>query len=453
MLIAAVRRAVYIEIPNNRTGNPLPSVAGFPSIIKSLQALEGEVMDAASLYQRLLNPPSPWRVERVELSGDSGRVDVWIVHPAGFRPPCPECGAPCPAHDHTAEREWRHLDSCGATTWIHARLPRARCPEHGIRQCAAPLSGEMSHLTMAMERRCVDTLLECSRSGAARLTGLSWDEADGLMSRAVSRGLARRGDAVPSRLGIDEKAVFKRHQYCTVITDLAGGRVLDVLDSRRNEKVEPWFKDRRDKLAGVEAVAMDMNAGYAGVVSRLVPGAVVCFDHFHVTQMLGRAVDEVRKAEQRGITDPGKRQCFFRSRFLPLYNEENIPADRRGRFEEFRRVAVKTSRAWAIKENFRGLWKCASKKEAEDFFKKWRWWATHSRLEPIRRVAKCLKKHWQGILNAITMGVTNACTEGLNSKIEKIKRDAFGFRSKDRLRTAILFHCGGLDLYPETAPS
>jgi len=269
------------------------------------------------------------------------------------------------------------------------------------------------------------------------------------MNRAVERGMARRSPELPQRLGIDEKAVFKRHRYATIITDLDGGRVIDVVDQRSIEAVKPWFAERAAELQHVQAVAMDMSAGYAAVVSETMPHADVCFDHFHVTMGMNKAVDEVRKAEQKEIEDKGERSGFFHSRFLFLYNHENIPAHRVERFEELRRQAVRTGRAWAIKENLRELWRCETREAAEAFFRKWFWWATHSRLEPIRKAAHTIRTHWQGVLNAIVRRVTNACTEGLNSKIEKVKRDAFGFRSKARLRTAILFHCGGLDLLPQ----
>lgn len=408
-------------------------------------------MDLASFYQRLIGPPVPWRVCRVEVDDAGQRVDVWLEHAPGWVFACPACGAPLSVYDHTPERAWRHLDTCEYQTWLHAALPRVACPQDGTLQIRAPLSDGSSRLTVAMERRCVETLQECSREGAARLTRLSWDEIDRLMRAAVERGMARRGPAMPRRLGIDEKAVFKRHKYATIIADLDGGRVLDVVDQRSIEAVKPWFAERKDALGRVQSVAMDMSAGYAAVVSETMPKADVCFDHFHVTMAMNRAVDEVRKAEQKEMEDKEERRRFFRSRFLFLYNHENVPVDRVERFEELRRQAVRTGRAWAIKENLRELWRCGTREAAETFFRKWFWWATHSRLEPVRKAAHTIRNHWQGVLNAIVHRVTNACTEGLNSKIEKIKRDAFGFRSKERLRTAILFHCGGLDLYPRLA--
>lgn len=406
-------------------------------------------MDVVTLYERLLQPPAPWRVVRVELSPDAKRVDVWLEHAPGVPVGCPECGRSGPVYDHTEERTWRHLDTCEATTWLHARLPRVRCGEHGVRQVAAPMADGSSRFTRALERHGIDTLSECSREGASRLTGLTWDEVDGIMTRAVARGLQRRGTALPPRVGVDEKQVFKRHRYFTLITDLDEGRVVDALLGRKFAIIEPWFKARKEQLLQVRDVALDMSGELATLVTRYAQNARLNFDHFHVSQLVNQAVNEVRKAEQDQFKDKEQRRWFFRSRHLPLYNAENIPEARRAQFEELKRVAVKTSRAWAIKENLREVWKCPTAKAAQAFFRKWYWWATHARLEPIRRVAHTLQRHWQGILNAIVHRITNACTEGLNNKIEKIKRDAYGFRSKARLRLAILFHCGKLDLYPE----
>jgi len=408
-------------------------------------------VDVVSFYQSMIAPPAPWRVIRVDVDAGNRRVDVWLEHAPGWVFACPVCGVPLSVYDHTPERAWRHLDTCEYQTWLHAALPRVACPRDGTLQIRAPLSEGHSRMTVAMESRSVEALQECSREGAARLCRLTWDEVDRVMNRAVERGMSRRGPELPQRLGIDEKAVFKRHRYATIIADLDGGRVIDVVDQRSIEAVKPWFAERAAGLQTVQAVAMDMSAGYAAVVSEVMPQADICFDHFHVTMAMNKAVDEVRKAEQKEIEGKEERSGFFRSRFLFLYNHENIPPHRVERFEELRRQAVRTGRAWAIKENLRELWQCKTRETAEAFFKKWFWWATHSRLEPVRKAAHTIRNHWQGVLNAIVRRVTNACTEGLNSKIEKVKRDAFGFRSRVRLRTAILFHCGGLDLQPRMA--
>lgn len=405
-------------------------------------------MDLVSFYQMMIKPPLPWKVSRVEVHPEVRRVDVWLEHVSGTLFACPVCAGSLPVYDHLRERSWRHLNSCEYETWLHAKLPRVSCEEHGTIQIKPPLSEGRSPLTYAMERQCIDTLAECSRNGAASLTGLSWEEIDTVMTRAVERGMERRSPELPEYLGIDEKSVFARHKYFTIISDLRKGHVRDVVDKRNIEAVQPWFQQNKEWLGGVKKVAMDMSACYARVISTMIPDAEICYDHFHVTMKVNQGVDEVRKLEQRQDMEEDARIDFFRSRFLFLYNKENIPEHRIAQFQRLKEMAVKTGRAWAIKESFREIWRCKTVDEAATFFKKWYWWATHSRLEPMRKAAHTIKNHWQGIANAIASRVTNACTEGLNSKIEKIKRDAFGFRNKGKFRTAILFHCGGLDLYP-----
>ena len=267
------------------------------------------------------------------------------------------------------------------------------------------------------------------------------------MDRAVKRGMNRRSDILPESIGIDEKQVFSRHRYFTIIADLTDGTVIDTIDKRTIKAISPWFEERRDPLKKVKAAAMDMNAGYANVIAKYAPQADICFDHFHVTQIVTKALDTVRKEEQKTLPEE-LRKNFFHSRYLFLSNQENVPKHRSEHFQKLKAMAVRTSRGWAIKENLRQLWKCKDPEDAQHFFKKWYWWATHSRLEPMRKAAHTLKKHWKGIRNAIVTRISNAAVEGINSKIEKIKRDAFGFRNKRYFRAAILFHCGGMDLYP-----
>ena len=111
---------------------------------------------------------------------------------------------------------------------------------------------------------------------------------------------------------------------------------------------------------------------------------------------------------------------------------------------------MKTARAWAIKESLRVLWDYQRLGWARRFWKRWYFWATHARLDPVIDVARMLHRHLQGVLNFFANRVTNAVSEGLNSKIQTIKKMAYGYRNREHFKTAIYFHCGGLNLYPAT---
>ena len=180
---------------------------------------------------------------------------------------------------------------------------------------------------------------------------------------------------------------------------------------------------------------------------------VVLFDRFHVAKHLGEAVNDVRKSEQRVLLAEGDER-LKRTRFLWLMGparRAQLDAERRGQFDALRGSTLKVARAWALKETARELWRYTHRGWALRGWQRWLGWAVRSRLEPMRKVARMLKEHLWGVVNAVVQGVTNATAESLNAKIQRVKKNACGFRNRERFRTAILFHCGGLDLYPRPA--
>jgi transposase len=196
---------------------------------------------------------------------------------------------------------------------------------------------------------------------------------------------------------------------------------------------------------------MDMWDPYIAATKDLVPEAEkkIVFDRFHVTRYVTEAVDKVRRREHKILKEQGD-DSLKGTRFLWIMNVENIPDWRKEEFSSIRKLNLKTGRAWAIKESLRRFWDYRYPKNAEKYFKSWYFWATHSRLGPIAEAAKTLKRHLPNILTYFKHPITNAVTEGINSKIQTIKQMACGYRNRTHYRKAILFHCGGLDLYAGT---
>lgn len=314
-------------------------------------------------------------------------------------------------------------------------------------ECKRSLRHTGLSVTLPMEELSIKALQECTMTGAEGLLGVTARKLQHIQETAVARGMERRKSEVSEIMGLDEKQVFARHKYFTIITDLKDGKVLDVLDTRKLDAITPWFKERKHELKFTEVVALDMNAGYSSLAHSFMPNADICFDRFHVMQVLNMAVDSTRKEEQRTMDEEHRRQMFG-ARYCFLYGKENLPDKSKEKFEQAKSIARKTAKAWSIKETFRDIWNL-NPPDFEDGFKRWYWWATHSGLQYIAAAGKTLKRHFTGILNVVIHGVTNALTEGLNNKIEAIKRNACGYRNKGNFRTAILFHCGKLDLLPQ----
>jgi transposase len=324
-----------------------------------------------------------------------------VGHAKGARWPCPECGVELCTYDHCEERAWRHLDSCGFTTWLKARPPRVFCPEHGVRQVALPWAEPHSRFTVLFERLAIDVLCECDISGACEILRISWDEGWHLMERAVARGQAPKARRVPGLIGVDEKAARKGHYYLTLVCDLERATVEYIADDPKQSSLDHYFEAlTTEELHKVEAVAMDMWEPYVLSVSQHLPDAAskIVYDRFHIMKHMGESLDTVRKQEHRALRAQGL-DILTGSKYLWPYSEENLPERHQERFASLRSENLKTSRAWAIKESLRALWHYRRPGWARRFWRQWYFWATHSRLQPVIDMARMLARHLQGVLN------------------------------------------------------
>ena len=408
-------------------------------------------MQDTKLFETILGLQAPWRIARVELDATTQRVDLWAEH-ADTRWPCPECQQLLPCADHADERTWRHLDTCQFQTHLHARIPRVTCPTHGVKQVRVPWAEPRSRFTQLMERLIIDVIRQCSTlTGACRILQITWDEAWGVMARAVARGQARKVARPIRYLGVDEKAFRKGHVYHTIVCDLERHTVEYVAADRRVDSLAGFFARLTDaQRDAVAAVAMDMWDPYIRATREGLPngGAKIVFDRFHIMQEMNTAVDLVRKQEHRARQRANGDSVLTGSKYLWLYAKERVPAKHGGRFAALCALGLQVGRAWAIKEALRTLWTYRRHWAAARFFRRWFHWARCSRLAPVRRTAATLKRHVAGMLRYCQHPITNGATEGINSKIMTIKRKACGFRNPQNFETAIYFHCGGLDLYP-----
>jgi transposase len=307
-----------------------------------------------------------------------------------------------------------------------------------------------SRFTHLFEVLAVDVLLAANVKRAAGILRISWDEAWHLMERAVRRGRAAKGEAVPRRIGIDEKAIAKGHRYMTLVCDLEQATVEYIGDERKQASLSAYFDTVPEQQREcIEAISLDMWPPYINACRDRVPGAdeKMVFDRFHIMQHVVDAVDQVRKQEHKALMQSGD-DTLAKSKYLWLTNPQNMTDKARARFEELKGAELKTGRAWALKEALRELWNYTSAAWAAKFWKRWYFWATHSRLPPMIEAARLIARHLPNVLTYFTHRITNAVAEGLNSKIATVQKRACGFRNSEHFKTAVYFHCGGLDLYP-----
>jgi transposase len=347
------------------------------------------------------------------------------------------------------------LDTCQYETFLEVHVPRVKCEKDGVKQIQIPYAEKHSRFTSRFERAIIIWLESSPISTVAENFKMSWEEVDGIMQRAVRRGLERRKQRVVYNMGVDETSYQKRHEYVTTIVDKDRDCVIDVLDDRKAETLEKWFKEQGSSdLSQIRSISMDMWDPYIKAVRAGIPGSEdkIAFDRFHVSKHINDALDKVRRREHAAFMRTVGESPLSRSRFQWLINSNRTDnrSGKRTAFLNLSRLNLETARAWRIKETANSLWDYVYMNVAEGAWKKLLWWISHCRIPEMIKAGKTIRNYFWGILNAIRLKSTNGILEANNNSIQKIKRMAYGFRNRERFRTAILFHLGKLDLFPST---
>jgi len=337
-------------------------------------------------------------------------------------------------------------------TLIHASVPRVRCGMHGVKTLPVPWAGPRGRFTLLFEAFAVEVIKACSNIGdAASLLRLDWHATMEIMRRAVDRGMRRRDGGEIPWVGIDEKSFRKGQDYICVMTDIEGERVLDVEPGRSAEAASNLIEKALNPLQQwlVCGVAMDMSAPFEKAVREAMPNADIVTDRFHAEKILSEAVDTVRKQEA-AILAKRHDARLKKTKNLWLTGLDHLSDENLKRLKDLRSQSLLVAKAWAVKYEFSFFWTRRDKDFARSFFDHWYQGAVATKLRPVFRAAETLRRHLDSLLAYYDCYITNALTEGFNGKIQAIKACARGFRNFLNYRTAILFHCGELDLSPLT---
>lgn len=403
-------------------------------------------MQVEDHYGLLLGIHSPWEIISVNLNIAESRVDIYVEY-TNLSGKCPECGDLHPKYDDRKSRTWRHLDTMQFATYIHCQLPRLNCSVHKVKSLQAPWANKQSGFTLMFEAFAIKVLLASkSVESARKLLGLNWKQVEAIKNQAVNRGLERRSNKNIDYLGVDEKQFRKGHNYITTLVDLDEGAVLEVIEDRTIESCKTLIdKALSDKQKGnVKAVCMDMWKAFFTAFRDVIPTASIVHDRFHISQYLNKAVDTIRKKENKELIANSDNQ-LKKSKFLWLTNPENLTDEAKIKLDSLNELNLKV---WSLKESFKPFWQYHSKAWANKYFDVWYKNVEESQLTAMLKVADMLKEHLENILTYFDHQISNAVAEGLNSKIQLVKSNARGYRSFEGFRVSILFHCGKLKMEP-----
>ena len=267
-----------------------------------------------------------------------------------------------------------------------------------------------------------------------QLTGLHWGTVRQIERATLMRQLAALPEAQPTRLVMDEFALFKGHRYATVVLDADTRQVLWVGEGRSREAVRPFFEWLGpQRCAQVQAVAMDMNTAFDLEVRHHCPQARVVYDLFHVIAKYGREViDRVRVDEANRLKqDRPMRKVVKRARWLLLRNRENVPAEQLPKLDELLAANQALMTTYVMKASLKELWQPGDAWQWRRAWKGWLSMAAQSQIDPLVRFARRLKSYWRGILARMRWPMHTGQLEGINNRIKVMKRMAYGYRDSN----------------------
>src|SRR5512136_111067 len=411
-------------------------------------------MDVDTLFTKALGLVSPWEVVELHFDVEAKRLDIRVDFAPGSTFACPVCGVPCKVHD-SSPQSWRHLNFFEHLTFIEARQPRTSCAEHGVRTAAVPWARAGSGFSLLFEAMVV----ELARNGLtvaalARIVGEHDTRLWRVLDHYVDEARSRADFSGVQKVGVDETSRQKGHVYVTLFVDMDNAKVLFVTEGKDHETVGKFKQDliaHGGSPGSVTDFSLDMSQAFIKGITQDFEQACLTFDKFHVIQLMNDALDEVRRKEQK--TQPELKG----TRYDWLRNEKDsdveAKADKRAPFDLLKDSTLKTARTYRIKTMLQELYNQTAE-DASLWFTRWYFWATHSRLEPVIRVAKTLKKHQAGLLRWFDSRLSNGLLEGINSLVQSAKARARGFRSARKMKTIIYLLLSKLDFkLPSALPS
>jgi transposase len=393
----------------------------------------------------------------ITVSGVSwrGRQLLVEVRLRAKRLACPLCSFTTRARYDTrpVQSYWRHLDFGTATVLVRACLRRIDCPEHGVLVEAVPFARHRSGFTRDFEDVTAFLATKTDKTTIARFLRVDWDTVGRICERVVATELDEDRLAGLVNIGVDEISWRKHHKYLTLVTDHTSGKVVWGKAGKDTAALDAFFDDLGpDRSAAIEAVSMDMGPAFAKSVRTdgHAPQAVVCIDPFHAVKLVGEALDvERRKAwnELRHGGNPTAAHKFKGARWALLKNPGNLTDDQAATLRKLKRRGGDVWRAYTLKEAFRAIFAGDLDPDSvAELIDRWISRASRSRLPAFVKTAKTIRKHRDGILAAIRLGINNARNEGLNSVVRLIINRARGFHSADAALSLVMLACGPITL-------
>jgi len=395
-----------------------------------------------------LNVTDPWFVSDLKFDVDAKRLDVYIDFKKGsvfeyIDTDSKQEFKDLKAYD-TKDKIWRHLNFFEHECYLHARVPRVKLPDDKVKLIQTPWEGLSNGFTLLFEALLLQLCQAMPVNKVASITKTSDDKLWDMLDRYINKTRSYEDFKDIESIGMDETSRAKGHEYITLFVDLEERRTIFITEGKDNTTVKRFaedFEEHNGEIDNIKNVSCDMSPAFIKGVKENLPQAEITFDKFHILKIINEAVNSVRKQEL--ITN----KLLTGTKYIWLKNYKNLTKNQKETLDSLTmsNMNMKTMRAYNIRQSFQDIYQASSQKEFVTYLKKWYFWATHSRLEPMIKAAKTIKRHWDGIVKWFESKINNGILEGLNSVIQATKSKARGYKTFKNYKIIVYLLTGKLD--------
>jgi transposase len=394
------------------------------------------------IFEQALDLQAPWYIQNIEFSSERKQLDIYIDFKKGSSFLYEEKGA-FKAFD-TVKKSWRHLNFFEHECYLHARVPIVKPQDGQKRRIKTPWEGVNSGFTLLFEALIMELCTHMPVQTTADMINVDDEKIWRILHKYVERAREDVDLSKTTRIGLDETSKAKGHKYVTCFVDMDAKKTVHVAEGKDNKTVVDFVKDlekHHGKAENITDISSDMSPAFIKGVKENLPNAEITFDRFHLMQFITKAVDRVRKDEVK------ENPLLKNTKYLWLKNYVNLTCSEIQKITELKKqkYKLKTVRAMQMKEAFQDIYLALTKEEFQLGFKHWISWAKRSRLEPMKKAAKSIQKHWDGVMKWFDTRLSNGFLEGMNTKIQAAKRKAYGYRSFRSYSTIIYMLTAKLD--------
>ena len=400
---------------------------------------------------------TPWKVVDVRFDKELKRLNIDLDYPPGSRFPHPETGQLAPVYD-SEERSWRHLNFFQFECYVNAHVPRVDGGSGaGVHRVAVPWAKAQSGFTLLLE----SMILLLAQSGmtaaeVARVIGEYPQRIWRVLLDHVACAHERMNLEAVQVISVDEVCRTRGQNYLTIFSeprqDGRPTRVLLAVEGRDSKALRKFANHlRRRGLAPeqIRTICSDMSPAYIKGISEEFGGALLVFDYFHVVQLVSQALDQVRRRERREFPEQLKGV-----RWAMLKGEDKLTDEERATRSRVCAGKLQTGKAFNHLDALREIMKEPVPEIAERDLKWWCGWVGRSKIPEMKRAARTIREHWDGVVAYLKTRVTNGAAEALNGIIQTVKRKSRGFRTVEYFTAMIYLVASHLKFdLPDPVPS